>query len=398
MGTLNESGIKNTGNFQSVFSFVLPTKIIFGPGCRKDISAQLSELGVSRPLIVTDAGVSAAGVLDKVRSGLPERLNYKVFDGVEANPKDINARSGADVYRAFGADSIIAIGGGSPIDCAKSIGVLAANGASDIKAFEGKNAPSKPLPPLICVPTTSGTGSELTFSSVITDTKNNYKMTVKNPFTAPKIAICDPELTLSVPPAITAATGMDALTHAIEAFTANCSEPISDAAALYAIELISQNLVAAFRDGSNLEARSRMLMGSMLAGIAFSHSDVASVHCIAESLGGMYDLPHGICNAIFLPYVMEYNMSFCEQRYARVAQAMGAGNKNDDAGLLAKAAVDTVKRLAKEVKLPPFSSLNVKSADYSKIASFSAKNISTESNPRPMTEDDYMAVLKMAIG
>jgi alcohol dehydrogenase len=380
--------------FISHFSFELPTKIIFGPACVKELPNQLRALGVSHPLIVSDAGVAAAGVLDKVLAVLPEGIKYKVFDGVEANPKDINVSFGAEAYRAFGADCIVAVGGGSPIDAAKSIGVLVANGASEIKAFEGKNAPSKSLPPLVCIPTTSGTGSELTFSSVITDTKNNYKMTVKNAFTAARVAVCDPELTLTVPPTVTAATGMDALTHAIEAYTATCSEPISDAAALYAIELIYSSLVAAFNNGNDIDARSRMLMGSMLGGIAFSHSDVASVHCIAESLGGLYDLPHGTCNAVFLPYVMEYCMEYCEKRYARIARAMGLMPDTGSEG--AKAAVNAVKTLAKEVKLPSFASLNVNPNDFAKIAAMSAKNISTESNPRPMTEQDYLEVLKMA--
>jgi alcohol dehydrogenase len=379
----------------SVFSFVLPTKIVFGAGCLNLLPKELGELSISRPLIVTDKGIAGAGILDKVFAVLDGKMSCQVYDGVEANPKDINVAEGAKVYNSFGADSIIAVGGGSPIDCAKSIGVLVANGASDIKAYEGKTATSKPLPPIVCIPTTSGTGSELTFSSVITDTKNQYKMTVKNAFTAPRTAICDPCLTLTVPAAITAATGVDALTHAIEAFTATCSEPISDAVALYAIELIYENLVTAFNDGGNLIARSNMLMGSMLGGIAFSHSDVASVHCIAESLGGMYDLPHGVCNAIFLPHVMEYNMGYCEKKYARVAKAMGLAFASEREG--AAAAVTAVKKLAKDVKLPSFSSLNVKAEDYAKIAIASAKNISTESNPRPMSESDYMQVLKMAL-
>ena len=377
-------------NFQSHFSFVLPTKIVFGPGSIKTIGGELSELGIVRPLIVTDPGVYAAGILDKVLSAFPQNIDYKVFEKVQPNPKDIDVLAGADAYRSFGSDAIIAVGGGSPIDCAKSIGVLVANVATNIKAFEGKNVPSKPLPPLLCIPTTSGTGSELTFSSVITDTANKYKMTIKNAFTAPKTAICDPELTLTVPPFITAATGMDALTHAIEAYTATCSEPISDAVALYAIELISQSLVPAFENGNDLEARSRMLMGSMLAGIAFSHSDVASVHCIAEALGGMYDLPHGMCNAIFLPYMMEYNMNYCMRQYARIARAMGLDG-------VAQVAVSAVKQLAKDVNLPSFSSLNVGVADYMEIALSSVKNLSNASNPRPMTEHDYMTVLKMAL-
>ena len=215
-------------------------------------------------------------------------------------------------------------------------------------------------------------------------------MTIKSPYTAAKVAICDPLLTLSVPAHVTAATGVDALTHAIEAYTANCSEPVSDAVALYAIELIYENLVEAVNNGSNLEARSAMLMGSMLAG----HSDVASVHCVAESLGGVYDLPHGVCNAIFLPYVMEYNMTYCEEKYARVARAMGLSFQSPQEG--AKLAVEAVKKLCKDVKLPPFRSLNVNTEEFDRIAEMSVKNISTESNPRPMTKEDYLVVLKNA--
>ena len=381
---------------QSIFSFVLPTKIVFGACVSKNLFAEMEELGATRPLIVTDRGIVAAGILDRVMAGLPSGTKYQVFDDVEPNPKDINVSAGAEKYREFGADSIIAIGGGSPIDCAKAIGVLVANGAEHIKAFEGKNKPSKPLPPLVCVPTTSGTGSELTFSSVITDTNEQYKMTIKNQFTAPKTAVCDPELTKTVPAGITAPTGMDALTHAIEAYTATCSEPISDAVALYAIELIYQNLIPAFENGDNLEARSNMLMGSMLAGIAFSHSDVASVHCIAEALGGMYDLAHGTCNAIFLPYMMEYNLDYCEKRYARIARAMSLDYESERKG--AEAAVRAVKQLAIDVKLPSFSSLNVDVENYSKLAAISEKNLSTASNPRPMSEGDYLEVLRIANG
>jgi alcohol dehydrogenase len=280
------------------------------------------------------------------------------------------------------------------MDCAKAIGVLAANGAADIKAFEGKNVPSAPLPPLICIPTTSGTGSEITFSSVITDSANRYKMTVKNAYTAAKTALCDPELTLSVPPPITASTGIDALTHAIEAFIAVCSNPISDAAALYSAELIYGSLAAAYRNGADLAARSQMMMGSLLAGMAFSHSDVASTHCVAEALGGMYDLPHGICNAIFLPIMMIYCMGHCETRFARIAKAFGIEFDSVREG--AAAAVNSVIKLTEDVNLPPFSDLGVDRRDFPAIAAAAAKNISTKSNPRPMGEDDYVRTLEMA--
>lgn len=380
--------------WNTIFDFILPTRILFGPGCIKALCAELSTQNCRRPLIVSDEGVIKAGVLENVTGVLKEYgVAYSVFDGVEANPKDRNVKAGAEAYRAFQADSILAVGGGSPIDCAKAIGVLAANGAEDIKLYEGKTAKSNPLPPLICVPTTSGTGSELTFSAVITDTQNNYKMTVKNAFTAAKCAICDPELTLSVPPSVTAATGMDALTHAIEAYTATCAEPIADAMALHAIELIYENLVTAVREGNNLQARSKMLMGSMLAGIAFSHSDVASVHCISEALGGMYDLPHGLCNAIILPHIMSYSMEHCIERYARIARAMRLTPDTGKEG--AMCAVEAVRELALRVNLPEFSSLQVDPAHYPAIAQASAKNISTMSNPRPMSEEDYNEVLRI---
>ena len=374
------------------FDFTLPTKIIYGPGRVKEVVGELKTLGGSRPLIITDKGIRQVGIVDIVTKLLDEAgVEYVIYDGVEANPKDVNAEDGARTAREIDADCMIAVGGGSPIDCAKAVGVLLGHDAEFIKPYEGKTAAKLPGPPLITIPTTAGTGSEITFSSVITDTKNHYKMTIKSPFTAANTAICDPELTLTVPPAVTAATGVDALTHAIEGFTATCSEPIGDAAALYAIELISQNLLTAVKDGSNLEARSNMLMGSMLGGLSFSHSDVASVHCIAESLGSKYDLPHGTCNAIFLPFVMEYNMDYCRDRYARVARAMGLAFASEEEG--AQKAVEFVKQLTVDVELPTFASLDPDPADFPYLAEISFQNGSNGSNPRPMTAADYEVLL-----
>ena len=376
------------------FEFTLPTKIIFGPGCVKQLAKEIEAIGGKKPLIITDPGIRGAGI-DRIVTDLLEEagVEYGLFDGVEANPKDVNAEAAAREARDCGADFLIAVGGGSPIDCAKAVGVLLAHDAEFIKPYEGKTAATLPNPPLITIPTTSGTGSEITFSSVITDTKNKYKMTVKSPYTAATTALCDPELTISVPPAVTAATGVDALTHSIEGFTATCSEPIGDAAALYSIELIAGNLVKAYKDGSDLEARSNMLMASMLGGISFSHSDVASVHCIAEALGSMYDLPHGTCNAIFLPYVMEYNMDYCVDRYARVAGALGLTYDSDEDG--AAKAVAYVKQLTKDVELPTFASLDPDPADFPDLADMAYKNGSNDSNPRPMTAADYEALLKI---
>lgn len=375
-----------------IFDFSLPTKIVYGNGTVARAAEELKAAGGKKPLIVTDPGICEAGIVDRVTGLLDEAgISYCIFDRVEANPKDVNAEEGARAAREAKTDCLLAVGGGSPIDCAKAIGVLLAHNADKIKPYEGKTAATLPNPLLITVPTTAGTGSELTFSSVITDTENHYKMTVKSPYTAANVAICDPELTLTVPAGVTAATGVDALTHAIEGFTANVSEPIGDAAALYAIELIYHNLVRAVENGADKEARSAMLMGSMLGGISFSHSDVAGVHCIAEALGSRYDLPHGTCNAIFLPYMMEYNMDYCRERYARVATAMGYRWDTVEEG--AKIAVDKVKELTQAVKLPTFASLNVDPKDFKQLAKMAYQNGSNASNPRPMSEEDYLEVL-----
>ena len=382
-------------NLTKLFSFELPTKIIYGANCLDNLCVELKENKGKKPIIITDKGVENAGILKNITDLLDkDDFPYVIYAGVEANPKDVNVEEGAKIARENDCDCIIAVGGGSPIDCAKSVGVLLAHNDTEIKKYEGKTAATKPLPLFITIPTTSGTGSEITFSSVITDTKNKYKMTVKSKYTAAKVAICDPVLTLSVPPAVTAATGMDALTHAIEAYTATCSEPIADAVSLYAIELIYNNLKTAVFEGDNLQARSAMLMGSMLAGMGFSHSDVASVHCISESLGGMFDLAHGVCNAILLPHVMEYNKDYCVSKYDRVAKAMGFEFKSDDEG--ADLAVKAVQQLALDVKLPLFSELNVEPKDFDILADKSAINISTESNPRPMSKEDYLNVLNNA--
>ena len=375
-------------NILRQFSFELPTRIEYGGGVISKLGDELRLLKAQKVAIITDPGIIKAGLLDKITSILKEeKLLYNVFDGVDPNPKDRNVERGAQVVRSFGADAMVAIGGGSVIDCAKAIGVLVSHDGKRIKDFEGKTAVKKQILPFIAIPTTAGTGSEVTFSAVITDTENNYKMTVRSPFMAAKVALLDPKLTVTVPPHITASTGMDALTHAIEAYTVKVSEPVSDALALYAIELISNNLVNAVKNGEDIEARACMLVGSLLAGIAFSHSDVGSVHCMAEALGGVYDAPHGICNAVLLPYVMEYNVEFCLEKYSRIAQAMGEVFYTIEEG--AMKAVERVKELAVDVGLPSFKSLGVKEEDLEKLADMAAKNISTESNPREMTKEDY---------
>lgn len=379
-------------SLMSPFSFILPTAIRFGRGIIRSLPPEISAEGFKKALVITDAGIAALPFFKEMMEDLHNRgLVVRVYDGVEANPKDRNVRAGAAEAEKMEADCIIAIGGGSPIDCAKAVSVTAVQGGEARDYEGGAGIETTPLP-IYTVPTTAGTGSEITFSSVITDTKENYKFTVKSPLIAPKTAFLDPEATLSMPPALTASTGLDALTHAVEAYTAKNAEPIADAAALYAIELISGYLIPAVKDGSNLEARTAMLTGSLLAGMAFSHSDVAAVHCLAEALGGIYDAPHGECNSIALPVMMEYNMTFIQERYARIASAMGLSYSDPEEG--ARIAVDKVRSLTKEAGLPSFRSLGVKEEDFDILAQKSAQNGSNADNPRPMYKEDYLEVLK----
>jgi alcohol dehydrogenase len=210
------------------------------------------------------------------------------------------------------------------------------------------------------------------------------------------VALVDPEMTLTLPPPLTAATGMDALTHAIEAYTVKAAEPLADAAALHAVELIATHLKSAVSDGQNIESRAGMLLGSLLAAIAFSHADVGAVHCIAEALGGKYDAAHGVCNAVVLPAVMAYNMGYCAGRYARIAAAMGIGFDTVEQG--AQRAVAAVKQMAADVALPDFTELGVKPADFQELARNSAANGSNPDNPRPMSPADYLALFKQLAG
>ncbi len=380
-------------NLMESFSFILPTEIRYGEKSTDDLPKELSRRNIDSVLLVTDPGIMeqsfAAGILKSLEDA---RIEVRIYDRVEANPKDRNVEEAAGIARDHKVKALVALGGGSPIDCAKAASVAATH-PGNVRDFEDRSLISGNPLPLFTIPTTAGTGSEVTFSSVITDTREHFKFTVKSPRIAPRIAFIDPLLTHSMPSGLTAATGMDALTHAVEAYTARVATPLSDAAALYAVELITSHLEKAVSEPDNPEARAGMMTGSLLAGIAFSHSDVASVHCLAEALGGKYDAPHGACNAVALPVLMEYNLDFTVERYARIARAMGLAFTSPEEG--AHQAVDRTKQLARDVGLPTFRSLGVREEDFRELADNSARNGSNADNPRPMSSDDYMEVLKI---
>jgi len=374
------------------FSFALPTRIEFGIGTVERLVEEIYSLGAMRPLLVTDKGIISSGILNRITVLMDKAgIEYGIYDDVAPNPRDENVHKGAETARDLKSDCLIAVGGGSSIDCAKGISIVAIHGGK-IQEYKGvEHVPGEAVP-IIAVPTTAGSGSEVTFSSVITDWEMKTKFSLRSVKIAARVAICDPEMTVTMPKSLTAATGMDALTHAIEGYTATCAEPIANAAALYSITLISKYLRRAVLNGSDVEARAGMLMGSLLGAISFSHSDVAAVHCIAEALGGMYDKPHGECNAICLPEVMEYSKDYSIEKYANIAKAMGLTFSSDEEG--AVLAVAEIRRLSEDVGIPPFTALGIHESEFGEIARKSYENLSNSSNPRVLSIDDYMEILK----
>lgn len=381
----------------SNFSFYLPTRIEFGEGVLANAAEEVKGLGGSKVLLVTDKGVMdndlATPVIDSLKKA---NLKVTIFDDVKSNPRDVDCLKAAELGKSEGVDVLVAVGGGSPMDTAKTVGALLTSGGT-VHDYVGAQLLKKPILPLVCIPTTAGTGSEVTFFAVITDIARKIKMSILDTRLCASVALVDPVITKTLPAKLTASTGMDALTHAIEAYTCKLASPITDATAIYAIKLISSSLRDAVNDGNDLQARTSMMLGSLIAGIAFGNSDVAGVHCMAEAIGGLYDTPHGVANSIFLPYVMEYNVPGDIKKHADIARAMGIDTTGMSEQEAASAGAEAVKQLSKDVGIPLFKDLEkVDVNDFEFLAKNSAENISTESNCRPADENDYLELFKKA--
>jgi alcohol dehydrogenase class IV len=337
---------------EKTYAIFLPNNLIFGVGAVEKVGEKAKELGKSKALIITDEGIIGAGLLERVLTPL-ERAGVKahIFDQIEPNPRDVTVVKAFEFGKKKECDLIIGLGGGSPIDAAKAVGVLMTN-PGPLQDYLRGTAVKNPLPTLIAVPTTAGTGTEVTQFSVVTDTERSFKAGIANPFLMPKIAIVDPSLMESMPPSLTAATGMDALTHAIEAFVSVNCQPFSDAMALHAIRLIGAYLRPSVANGSNQEARSQMAIASTLAGAAFSNAGVGLVHAMSHPLGGRFDVPHGVANAILLPYVMRFNLIARLERFGQVAQALGEKVEGLSAGEAGKRAVEAVLQLSTDIGIP----------------------------------------------
>lgn len=375
-----------------MMKFHIPTRIYFGPGILSRLREIVEENFKAASLfIVTDQGIADAGIADKV---LCQFQDVHLFDEVEQNPKHVTVNKGGEVVRRVKPSLIIGLGGGSSLDAAKALALLATNPGS-IEDYEGKGKYKFPPLPVLAVPTTCGTGSEVTWVAVVTHTERAFKMSIKGPHLFPALAVIDPDLLFTLPPALVASTGMDALTHAIEAYTVKPRTSFTDIFARQALRLIFQSLERAYRDiKGDSEAREKMMLASTLAGIAFGNSDVGAVHCLAEALGSLLDTPHGVANSVFLPHVMEFNLPFSKGRYAEIAEISGVEEKDEE--LAARMSVDKVKSLSSSLNIPSLRNLGVKESQFSEIAQKSFENNSNPSNPREASVKDYLDILQRA--
>jgi alcohol dehydrogenase len=377
------------------FGFQLATRVVFGPGSLASVGAEAASLARKRALLITDSGLVAAGLADAAVDVMKKSgLDCPVFSAISANPRDRECQAAAAAIREAGAEAVVALGGGSAIDVAKAAATLATNGGR-VKDWEDPARPDKDPLPVLAVPTTAGTGSEVTWVAVITDEEQHYKMTLLDTRIAPKVAVLDPELTTSLPPRLTASTGMDALVHAIEAYTCKVANPVSDALALRAVSLIAASLRSAVENGADRHARSDMLLGSLLAGIAFMNADVGAVHCLGESLGGVFDTPHGLACAVFLPAVLEFNAVADPAKHAGVAAALGVDVAQMTDLEAATAGAAAIRALMHDIGIPKLRDLQELSADDTeRVARLSAEHVCSPDNARPIEFDDYLELLR----
>lgn len=304
-------------------------EFIFGTGARNLAGKYAKNLGAKRVLLVSDIGVQNAGWVDDVIASLNKAsLSYTLFTDIVPNPRDFNVKQGVEIYKQYRCDGIVCIGGGSVIDCAKGIGIVVANG-NEILAYEGIDKINSPLPPLICIPTTAGSSADVSQFAIINDTNRKVKIAIISKSIVPDVALIDPQTTLSMDYNLTIYTGLDALTHAIEAYVSNANSSITDIYALEAIKYLYTALPQVAQNLENLEARGAVMMGSLLAGLAFSNASLGAVHAMAHSLGGWLDLPHGLCNAILLDKVIQFNLPYANEKYKPIARIFETKSSQD---------------------------------------------------------------------
>ena len=384
-------------NKRKLLTFVAP-EIVFGAGAIELAGQYAKNLGAKKVLLVTDPGVGAAGWVTRATDSLTAlRIPYVLFDAVTENPKAPEVAAGVALYESAGCNMIVAIGGGSPMDCGKAIGIVASN-RRDILQFEGVDRIQKPIPPLVCIPTTAGSSADVSQFCIIADPDRRMKMAIVSKAVVPAAALIDPQTLTSMPPHGVACTGMDALTHAIEAYVSTENSPLTDLHALEAVRLISAHLVEAVKNPASMEHQGPMMLASMEAGLAFSNAVLGAVHALAHSLGGYLNLPHGECNAILLPIIVSYNYEACPERFDRLAGAMGLDLAGCDAVKRSAVLVGKIAELRDRVGISPtIGHLGVTRADVPRLADFALKDACMVTNPRLMEREDVEAISESTI-
>lgn len=377
--------------------FVAP-EFVYGVGALGQVGRYARNFGAKKALVVTDPGVVRAGWAEKVLGSLgAESIPWVVFQDITPNPKDHEVAAGVRYYRDNGCDVIIAVGGGSPMDCAKGIGIAFANG-KNVLEFEGVDEVQMPGPPLICIPTTAGSSADVSQFAIINDTNRKLKIAIISKTVVPDVALIDPETTTTMPAELTAATGLDALVHAMEAYVSNASSPITDLNALAAIPLLIGNIVPAIGNPQNMTYRNNMMMGSLLAGLAFSNASLGLVHAMAHSLGGLLGLPHGMGNALLLNHVVEFNYASAPERYDRIGQAMGIEMNGMAAGKRKDALLNAIVALRESTGIgTSIGSLGVNRGDIHQLAVNAFNDPCLATNPRNASVQEIERIYEKAL-
>eukprot|EP00931_Biecheleriopsis_adriatica_P025370 TRINITY_DN155_c0_g1_i2.p1 TRINITY_DN155_c0_g1~~TRINITY_DN155_c0_g1_i2.p1 ORF type:complete len:472 (-),score=119.94 TRINITY_DN155_c0_g1_i2:81-1496(-) len=378
-------------------TFFMPCKSILGEGAMKGAVEQIKSLGHTKALIVTDAVLVKVGAVKALTDTLDAAsIAYAIYDGCEPNPTCGQVEAGLKMVKEQNCDFVISFGGGSPHDCAKAISLTATNGG-DIRAMEGVDKSTKPMMTMVAVNTTAGTGAEMTRFCIITDETRHVKMAIVDWRVTPTLAVNDPKTMIGMPKSLTAATGMDALTHAIEAYVSTASNPVTDACAVRAMKLISSYLPTAVEDGKNIKARDMMAYAEFLAGMAFNSAGLGYVHAMAHQLGGMYNMPHGVCNAILLGPVQKYNAKYVPELFIDIAVALGF-NCGDDKDLAVTKVLDAIKLLKNRVGIPKNLKAfkQVKVEDFPQLAENAMKDACGATNPHQPTKDEVIKLFQEA--
>ncbi|MEW9669027.1 iron-containing alcohol dehydrogenase [Ammoniphilus sp. 3BR4] len=379
-----------------ISKFITP-EIIFGNGSLSQIGESLSRLGAKRVFVVSDYGVTQAGWVEKAIEYMQgSKLDCHAWLDVTKNPKDFEIERGLREYRASGCDAVVGIGGGSTLDAAKAVALLSTNEGT-IHAYEGVDKISRPLPPMVVLPTTAGSGSEVSQFSIITDSSRKLKMTIISKSLIPDIAIVDPQTLTTKDPLLTANTGMDALTHAIESYISLAATPLTEGYSLNAIRLISKNLRPSTASRFNQEAKEAMAMASLQAGIAFSNAILGAVHAMSHQLGGLLDIPHGETNASLLPFVMEYNYIACPDKFKHIAEALGEQVEGLGTHQAAKRSIQAIKELANDLGIPnALSTIDLNEDQIEQLSLNAVNDACMITNPRDLSVNDVKTLFRQA--